>query len=72
MRRSSIPFLDYEWDHEKAKSNHESMGFLLKKLPPSNQTNDFIFQYRRRLANFDDPLYVDFYDPDHSVVDKWP
>lgn len=43
--------MDYEWDHEKAKSNLEKHAV----------------SFEEAATVFDDPLYVDFYDPDHSV-----
>lgn len=41
----------YEWDHEKAASNLEKHGVAFEEAA----------------TVFADPLYVDFYDPDHSV-----
>ncbi|HVF50581.1 MAG TPA: BrnT family toxin [Pyrinomonadaceae bacterium] len=43
--------MDFEWDEEKAAAN------LLK--------HGVSFEEAKTV--FDDPLYVDFYDPDHSV-----
>jgi len=43
--------VDYEWDDEKAASNLENHGV----------------SFEEAATVFDDPLYVDFYDPDHSV-----
>ena len=43
--------MDYEWDHEKAESNLEKHGV----------------SFEEAATVFGDPLYVDFYDPDHSV-----
>ena len=43
--------MDYEWDQEKAASN-------LEKHEVS---------FEEAATVFSDPLYVDFYDPDHSV-----
>jgi uncharacterized DUF497 family protein len=41
----------YEWDQEKAASN-------LEKHEVS---------FEEAATVFDDPLYIDFYDPDHSI-----
>ena len=43
--------MDYDWDDEKAESNLEKHGV----------------SFEEAATVFDDPLYVDFYDPDHSV-----
>lgn len=43
--------MNYEWDHEKAKRNLEKHGV----------------SFEEAATVFDDPLYVDFHDPDHSV-----
>ena len=43
--------MDYEWDQEKATSN-------LEKHKVS---------FEEAATVFSDPLYVDFYDPDHSI-----
>ena len=43
--------MDYEWDQEKAASN-------LEKHEVS---------FEEAASVFSDPLYIDFYDPDHSV-----
>ena len=43
--------MGYEWDKEKAASN-------LEKHEVS---------FEEAATVFDDPLYIDFYDPDHSV-----
>jgi uncharacterized protein len=43
--------VDYEWDQEKATSNLEKHGV----------------SFEEAATIFSDPLYVDFYDPDHSV-----
>jgi uncharacterized protein len=40
----------WEWDDEKAASNLEKHGV----------------SFEEAATVFDDPLYVDFYDPDHS------
>jgi uncharacterized DUF497 family protein len=42
--------VDYEWGEEKAKVNLEKHGI----------------SFDESKTVFDDPLYVDFYDPDHS------
>jgi len=42
--------VDYEWDEEKAARNLEKHGI----------------SFSDAATVFDDPLYVDFYDPDHS------
>lgn len=34
--RCYTQFVGHEWDQEKAASNIEKHGFLLKKLPPSS------------------------------------
>ena len=46
-----LHYVDYEWDHEKAESNLEKHGV----------------SFEEAATVFGDPLYVDFYDPDHSV-----
>ena len=43
--------MDYEWDQEKAASNLEKHGVSFEEAATA----------------FDDPLYIDFYDPDHSI-----
>ena len=43
--------MGYEWDQEKATSN-------LEKHEVS---------FEEAASVFDDPLYIDFYDPDHSI-----
>ena len=43
--------MDYEWDQEKAASNLEKHGV----------------SFEEAATVFSDPLYIDFYDPDHSV-----
>ena len=43
--------MNYEWDHEKAKRNLEKHGV----------------SFEEAATVFDDPHYVDFHDPDHSV-----
>ncbi len=42
--------MDFEWDEEKAAGNYEKHGV----------------SFTDAATVFDDPLYVDFYDPDHS------
>ena len=43
--------MDYEWDEQKSAINLEKHGV----------------SFAEAITVFDDPLYVDFYDPDHSV-----
>ena len=43
--------VDYEWDQAKAASNLEKHGV----------------SFEEAATVFGDPLYVDFFDPDHSV-----
>ena len=43
--------MEFEWDEDKAASNLAKHGVSLDEAK----------------AVFDDQLYVDFYDPDHSV-----
>lgn len=45
------PLRGYEWDQEKAASNLEKHGV----------------SFEEAATVFSDPLYIDFYDPDHSV-----
>jgi uncharacterized protein len=42
--------MKFEWDKQKAKSNLSKHGISFEEAQ----------------TIFDDPLYVDFYDPDHS------
>lgn len=42
--------MDYEWDNNKASANLSKHGVSFEEAK----------------TVFDDPLYVDFYDPDHS------
>ena len=42
--------MTFEWDQQKAQSNLVKHGISFKEAQ----------------TVFDDPLYVDFYDPDHS------
>lgn len=42
--------MEFEWDQEKAQSNRDKHGVSFEEAQ----------------TIFDDPLYVDFYDPDHS------
>jgi uncharacterized protein len=44
-------FVDYEWDKEKAAGNLEKHGVTFEEAA----------------SVFDDTLYIDFYDPDHSI-----
>jgi uncharacterized protein len=41
----------FEWDEQKARSNQKKHRVSFDEAKPV----------------FDDPLYVDFYDPDHSL-----
>lgn len=43
--------MNYEWDPQKAKTNFEKHGV----------------SFEEGITVFNDPLYVDFYDPDHSA-----
>lgn len=43
--------MDYEWDEEKAASNLDKHGV----------------SFEEAATVFSDPLYIDFYDPDHSI-----
>ena len=43
--------MDYEWDQAKATSNLDKHGV----------------SFEEAATVFGDPLYIDFYDPDHSV-----
>ena len=43
--------MNYEWDTRKAKTNFEKHGV----------------SFEEGITVFNDPLYVDFYDPDHSA-----
>jgi uncharacterized DUF497 family protein len=43
--------VDYEWDEAKAASNLDKHGV----------------SFEEAVTIFGDPLYIDFYDPDHSV-----
>lgn len=42
--------MDFEWDNEKAKINWSKHGIHFDEAE----------------TIFEDPLYIDFYDPDHS------
>jgi uncharacterized protein len=42
--------MNFEWDEEKARANLEKHGVSFEEAQ----------------TVFDDPLYVDFYDPEHS------
>ena len=44
-------FVDHEWDQEKAARNIEKHGV----------------SFEEAATVFEDPLYIDFYDPDHSI-----
>ena len=46
--------MDYEWNPEKAKRNLEKHSV----------------SFEEAATVFDDPLYVDFYDPDHSTEEN--
>ena len=46
-----LHYVDYEWDQEKAASNLDKHGV----------------SFEEAATVFSDPLYIDFYDPDHSV-----
>ena len=43
-------FMEFEWDKDKAKANLSKHGVSFDEAK----------------TVFDDPFYVDFYDPDHS------
>ncbi len=43
--------MEFEWDEEKAAANLAKHGV----------------SFEEAISVFDDPLYVDFYDPDHSL-----
>ena len=44
----------YEWDQEKAATNLEKHGVSFEEAS----------------TVFGDPLYIDFYDPDHSIEER--
>ncbi len=46
--------MDFEWDEEKAAGNYEKHGV----------------SFADAATAFDDPLYVDFYDPHHSSEER--
>lgn len=46
--------MDFEWDNEKAKINWSKHGIHFDEAE----------------TVFEDPLYIDFYDPDHSDNDN--
>ena len=48
--RCILLVVSWEWDDEKAAANLEKHGV----------------SFEEAATVFDDPLYVDFYDPDHS------
>lgn len=43
--------MDFEWDEQKAAGNLEKHGVTFEEA----------------VSVFRDPLYIDFYDPDHSI-----
>lgn len=45
--------MDHEWDQEKAARNIEKHGV----------------SFEEAATVWDDPLYIDFYDPDHSIAE---
>src|SRR5690349_23772319 len=49
-----LHYVDYEWDQAKATSNLEKHGV----------------SFEEAATVFDDPLYIDFYDPDHSIDER--
>ncbi|MEB3229055.1 MAG: BrnT family toxin [Synechocystis sp.] len=46
--------MNFEWDEQKARSNLAKHGVSFKEAQ----------------TVFDDPLYIDFYDPDHSETEN--
>lgn len=46
--------MEFEWDEEKATANFEKHGVFFEEAQ----------------TVFDDPLYVDFFDPDHSFDEQ--
>ncbi len=44
--------MEFEWDEEKAVANFAKHGV----------------SFGEAKSVFDDPLYIDFYDPDHSLM----
>jgi len=46
--------VEYEWDPKKAARNLEKHAV----------------SFEEATTVFDDPLYVDFYDPDHSIEER--
>jgi uncharacterized protein len=46
--------MEFEWDAEKAAANIAKHGVSFEEAE----------------TVFDDPLYVDFYDPDHSFDER--
>lgn len=46
--------MNYEWDEPKAASNLDKHGV----------------SFQEAATVFADPLYIDFYDPDHSVNEQ--
>jgi uncharacterized DUF497 family protein len=45
--------MEFEWDEDKAAANLAKHGVSFEEAQ----------------TVFDDPLYVDFYDPDHSIAE---
>jgi len=46
--------MDFEWDPDKARQNHTKHGVSFDEAE----------------TVFNDPLYIDFYDPDHSSAEE--
>ncbi len=46
--------MDFEWDEAKATGNYDKHGI----------------SFADAVTVFNDPLYVDFYDPDHSLEER--
>jgi uncharacterized DUF497 family protein len=49
-----LSYVDCEWDQEKASGNLEKHGV----------------SFEEAATVFGDPLYIDFYDPDHSIEEQ--
>ena len=47
-------YVDYEWDQEKSENNLQKHGV----------------SFEESASVFGDPLYIDFYDPDHSIDER--
>lgn len=47
-------YVDYEWDQEKSENNLQKHGV----------------SFEEAASVFGDPLYIDFYDPDHSIDER--